>query len=62
MIQWIVAVLMVLAGLVASIFIARESLGFPIVQMTIAILIFAMIVFIMAFCPDWIKRFRRKKK
>lgn len=51
MLGWIVRVLLVLAGLIASIFVTRDALNFDIVQMIVAVLLFTTIIAIAAFWP-----------
>lgn len=59
MIEWIVRILFVLAGFIASLFVTRDALNFPVVQMIIAIILFTLLVAIIAFWPvikNWFKR------
>jgi len=59
MIGWVARLLLVIAGYIASYFVARDALHFDIVQMVVAMLLFTIFVFIIAFWPTvkgWIKR------
>ena len=62
MIQFVAGVFMMLAGLLVSIFIPKEALSFPIVQMVIAVFLFTVFVLILAFWTDAGKFFKRDKK
>ena len=56
---WAARILLVLAGLITSMFVAREALNFEIVRMVIAVILFTLIVMIVAFWPalkNWFKR------
>lgn len=58
MLGLIVRIFFVLAGSIASWFIARDALKFEIVQMIIAVFLFTLAVAVVAFWPmlkDWIK-------
>lgn len=57
--QWIVRVLLGLAGAIASWFVTRDALNFAIIQMVIAVLLFTLIIIIAAFwsvIKTWFKR------
>lgn len=59
MFGWIARLFFVIAGFIASWFIARTELHFPIIQMVIAVLLFTFFVGVVAFWPiirDWFKR------
>lgn len=65
MLGWIVRILFVLAGSIASWFVARDALNFPIIQMIIAVFLFTLAVAIVAFWPmlkDWVKYQKKKRK
>lgn len=49
MVQWIVRLLLVISGSIASWFVARDALNFAVVQMVIAVLLFTVVIFIAAF-------------
>jgi hypothetical protein len=53
---------MIIAGVFVSLFIPRDALSFPIVQMVIAVFIFTAIVLLLAFWSDITKFFKRNKK
>lgn len=58
MVEWIIKLLLVISGSVASWFVARDALNFAIVEMVIAVLLFTIIVFIAAFWStirNWFK-------
>ena len=52
MIGWIARILLYLAGLITSIFVAETSLKYEIIQMAVAILLFTIFVLIIAFSPQ----------
>jgi len=58
MLTWIVRGLLLLAGVIASWFIAKDAPGFASVQMTIATLLFVAIVAAAAFWPPTSRRRR----
>lgn len=60
MVGWIVQILLIIAGVITSFFIARDALNFEIIQMVVAVLLFTIIVFIIAFWSNIKKFFRRK--
>lgn len=62
MIQFVAGIFMIIAGLLVSIFIPREALSFPIVQMVIAVFLFTTVVWILAFWKDIREFFKRNKK
>lgn len=66
MIGWIVRILLVFAGVIASWFIAHDALNFGIVQMIVAIIVFVLFILIAAFLPtfkNWIEdRVKKSKK
>lgn len=51
MIGWIVRLLLVLAGFITSLFVARDALNFNAIQMVVAVLLFTATVAIIAFWP-----------
>ncbi|WP_058535206.1 hypothetical protein [Legionella saoudiensis] len=58
MVEWIIKLLLVISGSVASWFVARDALNFAIVQMVIAVLLFTVVIFIAAFWStirNWLK-------
>lgn len=58
MINWLVRGLLVLAGFITSLFVAREELNFPIIQMVVAISLFTLVVIIIAFWSYFRKRLK----
>ncbi len=63
MLGWIVRLLFVVAGFIASFFVTRDALNFSIVQMTIAVLLFTTLVGIVTFWPairDWTRHIFKK--
>ena len=61
MIEWIARILLVVAGSITSWFVARDALEFDIIQMVVAVLLFTIIVFILAFGPVWFKRIKKTR-
>lgn len=62
MFQWLLRLLFVISGSIASWFVGREELKFPVVQMVIAVILFTLIISIIAFWPEiksWYKRIRK---
>ena len=62
MIGWLIRILLVLAGFITSIFVARDELHFEIVQMVVAVLLFTLFIMIIAFWPMLKKGFMRRIK
>ncbi len=62
MIAWLVRFLMVIAGAILSLFVAREELNFETLQMVIAVVLFTLIITILAFWPALKNLFSRRKK
>ena len=52
MLSWLLRLLFVIAGFIASIFVARDALNFDIIQMVIAVVLMTLIVIIFAFWPE----------
>lgn len=61
MLQWIIRVLLVVSGSIASWFVARDELNFAVVQMVVAVLLFTAIIAIIAFWPILKRWFKRKE-
>lgn len=57
MVTWIVRLVLVVAGVIASWLIAEDAVKFPVVQMTVAVLIIVFGVMVAAF---WWRLWRRK--
>lgn len=51
MLNWVVRIVLMVAGVVASWFVAKDALSFGLVQMTIAILLCTLVVLVLAFWP-----------
>lgn len=63
MIGWVVRILIVVSGFIASLFISRDELKFDVIQMVIAVFLFTFSVAIIAFWPmlkAWFKRTGKK--
>lgn len=59
MLGWVVRILLVIAGFMASLIVTKDALNFAFVQMVIAVILFTIFVAIIAFWPileDWFKR------
>lgn len=52
MLGWLVRVIMIVAGVVTSLFIARDAPNFGVVQMMVMLLVLALIVAALAFWPQ----------
>lgn len=55
---WVVRVLLIAGGLVASWFVARDALNFPIISFVGALFLFVCMVALLAFWPTIVKLFR----
>ena len=51
MLSWLVRVLLIVAGVIAEIFVARDAVNFALVQGVVALLLGVLIVFVLAFWP-----------
>ena len=51
MLGWIARAALIVAGIAASWIVAKDEPIFGVVQMTIAVLLFALVVFVFAFWP-----------
>jgi len=64
MIGWIIRVLLIAAGSVAGLFVARDAANFVIVQAMVALFVIALIMFVLAFWParwtHFLNRFNSK--
>lgn len=58
MLNWIIRFLFVIAGFIASVFVARDALNFGIIQMIIVVILSTVIVIIIAFWPEIKKWFK----
>lgn len=61
MFNWIIRLLLVMAGSIASWFVARDALNFAIVQMVIAVILFTIVIFIAAFWSSLKNWFKHKE-
>lgn len=59
MFNLLIRIILVVAGFIASWFVARDALNFPIFQMIISVFIITLVVAILAFWP-WIKNWLSK--
>lgn len=63
MIGWVVRGVMVVAGVLTGLFIAKDAPNFGVIQMMISLLVIALIVAVFAFWPTrWTVRPRRSPK
>lgn len=51
MFSWIARALLIIAGIVTSWFWAKDALDFGVMQMVVAVLLFMLVVFVLAFWP-----------
>jgi len=61
MLGWFVRILLLIAGYIASLFVARNALNFDLVQMVIAVILFTLFVLLLAFWPAW-RMWRKRRK
>lgn len=61
MVNWLVGFLLLVAGFITSLFLARDALNFQVIQMVVAVLLFGIFVFVLAFWPTIKSIFKRKK-
>ncbi|MCE0723731.1 MULTISPECIES: hypothetical protein [Legionella] len=62
MLQGLLRLFFVISGAIASWFVGREELKFPVVQMVVAVILFTLIISVIAFWPElksWFKRIRK---
>ena len=60
MLGWIVRGLLIVAGFVASWFVAKDAPQFGIMQMAVALFLFVIVVAVLAFWPEqWTHMLRR---
>ena len=60
MISWLIRLILAGAGVVAEWFVAVDSPNFEIIQAAVGLLLFALIVFVLAFWPrSWSHRLNR---
>ncbi len=51
MLSWLVRLILIVAGVIAEFFVARDALNFAVIQGVVALLVVTMIVFVLAFWP-----------
>lgn len=51
MLSWLVRLILIVAGILAEFFVARDAINFSIIQGVMALLIFGVIVIALAFWP-----------
>lgn len=60
MIGWAVRGLLVVSGTITGWFVSKDALNFDIIQMAVALVLIALIVFVLAFWPSswtaWLNR------
>jgi hypothetical protein len=61
MVEWIVQIVLVIAGAIADWFIVRDSPNFDLVQMTVGILLVILVVAIAIYSPFLVRRFRTRR-
>lgn len=59
MLGLIVRLLMVIAGSITSWFVSADALNFDVIQMVIAVLVFTIIIFVIAFWSNIVGWYRR---
>lgn len=62
MVGWLARILLVLGGLIASLFVARDALNFDIFQLVITTLLFTFLVMVITFWPKIMTWFKFTKK
>ena len=62
MVGWVVRVLLIIAGLITSFFVARDALNFEIIQMVVALMLFTLFIVIITFWPRLKTAFERIMK
>lgn len=63
MFGWIARILFAISGGIASFFVAKDALNFPIIQMVVSVILFTLLVFTLAFWPNlkaWYKRVKKR--
>ena len=51
MLSWLVRLILIVSGILAEFFVARDAINFSIIQGVMALLLFGLIVFALAFWP-----------
>jgi hypothetical protein len=52
MLSWVVRLLLLLADLVAGLFVSRQDLDFGVIQAVVATMLVALFFFVLAFWPE----------
>jgi len=60
MVGWLVSFLLLIAGAITGLFIANDALNFEVIQMAVAVVLFALLIFIIAFWSSIKNLFKRK--
>jgi hypothetical protein len=61
MVNWVVRILMLMAGLITSWFVARDASNFSVIQGVVAMLLIALFVSVAAFWPSIVGFFTGKR-
>ena len=61
MLNWVVRMLLLLAGVITSWFVAREADNFSVIQGVVAMLLIAAFVFLAAYWPSVAQFFRDRR-
>ena len=61
MLNWVVRIVMLLAGMVTSWFVAREADNFSVIQGVVAMLLIAFFVLAAAYWPSIMQSFRDRR-
>ncbi len=63
MFSWIARTLLIAAGLVTSWFVAKDAPNFGLIQLSVALMLFMLVLFVLAFWPaGWTIKPNRLKK
>lgn len=61
--SWIARALLIVAGFATSWFVGRDAPNFGFIQITVALMLFGLVVFVLAFwLSSWIGKLNRSKK
>ena len=52
MLGWVARVLLIVAGFVTSWFVTKDTPQFGLMQMAVALILFVLVVFVLAFWPE----------
>ncbi len=56
---WVVRALLIAGDLIASWFVARDAVNFPVISLVAGLLLFVCLVALLAFWPTIVRLFRR---